>query len=67
MKKIKDYLAGIIFLAISCICLIGVIGRKIYHRSKTSYRDRIKRNWKEYQLLKTAFTEAEKKLTEMEE
>lgn len=61
------YIAGIIFLAISCICLIGIIGRKIYRRSKISYRDRIKRNWKEYQLLKTAFTEAEKKLTEMEE
>lgn len=61
------YIAGIIFLAISCICLIGVIGRKIYRRSIIIHRDRIKRNWEEFQLLKAAFTEAEKKLSDMEE
>ena len=61
------YIAGIIFGAISCICLIGMIGRKIYRRSIIIHRDRIKRNWEEFQLLKAAFTEAEKKLSDMEE
>ena len=59
--------AGIIFLAMSCICVIGVSARAIYHRSETVHRKRIKSEWGDYQLLRTAFAEVEKETSEMEE
>lgn len=61
------YFSGIAFLALICICMIARIGKTVYHRSKTIYRNRIKCNWKEFQLLKMAFTETEHHLAEMEE
>lgn len=60
-------LSGNILLLTIIICAFGWIGSKIYQYRKMVYREKIKRDWKAFQLLKKAFEETEQTLNEVEE